>query len=213
MNILQAFLKNSFFFILFSFIFVFSKNVYAHENVMFEYRVFFKFDNFNVTDIGESWTFDKITSAELIEEYNVDTKIKLNEKQSRALGKRIVEHLLEVRYFTYISVNNIDIGSVKASNFKAQIKNEIISLAFANHLPSPVNVKKDTLSIEVKDPDLSVITVLSQKKPVIFIGASKDMCQISITQAKDPSENIFSKEDILNDDLIFPSKKVSIICK
>lgn len=209
---LWSLFKNSLFVIVFIFTFIFPKNIYAHPNVMLEYRIFFKLDNYQVKSIGESWVFDKITSKELMQKYKIKDS-KLNKKQSTELAKKIMEGLYDVRYFTYISVDSEDIGRVKASNFKAQIKDKTLSIAFNINLPNPINLKANNLSVEVKDPDASVTTVLAHKKPVILIGTEKNSCQISIKQKNNPMKDILSKKDIFMTAMAFPLKKVTISCK
>jgi ABC-type uncharacterized transport system substrate-binding protein len=190
-----------------------AKDAYAHPNVMIEYRIFFKFDKYSVTDVTQSWVLDKTTSKELMQKYHIDQNLKLDKKQSHKLAKKIMEGLYELRYFTYIYINDNDIGKIKASNIKAQIKNGVISLAFNNHLPRAVDVRKDKLSVEVKDPDSSVITVLAEKKPTILIGAPSDTCKTKIKQKSNPMNNSMFKQDMFSTAMLFPLKKVVLYCE
>jgi len=161
----------------------FKENGLAHPNTIINYRIFFKFDGYKVTDIGQSWSFDKITSYQLMLEYDIAKKNKLNEKESKAIAKKIIQGLWEVRYFTYISVNNQDSGRLKTSGFKAQINGDILTLAFNTHLSLPVDARRKHLSVEIKDPDLTIITSIAQKKPAILIGKPKG-CSVNIKEKK-----------------------------
>jgi len=192
-------------------IFTLSKNLEAHTDVIINYRIFFKFNNLKVTDIGENWAFDKITSEELIKKYKLEKKTTLNKKESTSIGQKIMEDLWEVRYFTYISVNHQDIGRIKASGFKAQINEGILSVAFNNHLPKVVDVTKENLKIEVKDVDSLIKTKLVEKQPVLLIGTSKEDCKINIKE-KRQRVNKFIEEDPFMD-LLYQEKEISVKCK
>ena len=189
----------------------FSKNLYAHNNTMISYRIFFKFDGKNLTDIGESWTLDIITSQELLLKYNLSENKKLNKKDSIKIAKDIMQDLYELRYFTYIKVDNKDLGVIKASGFKAQLTNGNLTIAFNNHLPSPIDMSKKNLSVEVKDVEDVIITDLAEKKPVLLLGAPKDFCKIDIKENWD--KNSFDKSDTDIVSVAIPPKQINLICK
>jgi len=153
-------------------------NLFAHPNSILNYRLFFKFDNNKVTDIGESWIFDKVTSQILISKYNIKSTGKLRKKDSIKIGEKLMEELSSARNFTYILVDEKDLGKIKTSGFNIEIDDGIFSIAFNNHLPSPIDVTKNTLIVEIKDVDFTIITNLVEKNPIILLGASKENCKI-----------------------------------
>lgn len=183
----------------------------AHQGTTINYRIFFKFDGFNVTGVGESWTFDELTSKILLEQHKQKENAVLNKEESVRLGNKIMEGLENVRYFTYILVDGEDLGLLKASGFKAKINGGILTVAFNNQLPTPVNVSKKTLSVEVKDIDYTIETKILPKKPVVLLGISEKSCNISIEE-KEIEGGAFSTEDLLLMEFSIP-KEISINCK
>lgn len=186
-------------------------NLSAHPNVTINYRIFLKFKGLFVTDVGESWTFDKTTSKELMEKYNLKDS-PLDKTNSALVGKKVMDGLEELRYFTYISVDGRDLGKLKASGFKAQITDGTISVAFNNQLNSPLDLTKKHLSIQIKDMDELVITNLVEKNPVILIGANKKDCRIDIEEVKEENMGGIKEEDLFID-LLPLQKKIDINCK
>lgn len=202
----------SFFITGFSLFLAFGMSLSAHPNTTIDYRIFFKFDGLKVTDIGESWTFDETTSQELMRKYDLDKKITLSKKEAVDIGKKLMESLFEVRYFTYISVDGRDLGKIEASGFKARITKGIVSVAFNSPLPSPVDVTKSDLRVRVEDIDYTVTIKPSQKKPVLLIGAPKERCKVTIKE-KRPLGGIFFSPDLYEMDMFVPPKEIGVNCK
>lgn len=186
-------------------------SVSAHPNTMLAYRIFFKFEGLKVTDVGENWTFDDITSQELIKKYDLDKNTPLNKKKSIEIGNKIMDDLYEDRYFTYIFVNGHDLGKIRASGFKAQITKGILSVAFNTHLPSAIDVVKKNLSVQVMDIDYTVITMIARKKPVILIGAPKGSCKVNIDERR--HKGFAVPNDPYGLGLLAPQKWIGVKCK
>lgn len=159
---------------------IFSVTLFAHPNPTIYYRIFFKFDGIKVTDIGESWTFDKETSEELLKMYGLKKGVSLDKKKSAKVGEEIMKGVAVDRYFTYISKDRRDLGEVEATNFKAEVTKDLVSVVFINRLPSPIDVSKSTLSMQVKDPTEGIKTKLLEKNPVVLMGKAKNECDIKM---------------------------------
>lgn len=102
------------------FLISFTKELLAHPETMVNYRMFFNMKNSVITDIGQSWTFDKITSELLLIRYSPSEEDFESKKDE--ISKNILEGLSELHYFTYISVDGNIIDKIKPSGFKAKIK-------------------------------------------------------------------------------------------
>lgn len=187
-----------------------TKDLLAHQGTTINYRIFLKFDDLKITDVGESWSFDELTSKSLLKKYKLNDNTVLDQKESIAIGNRVMKGLENVRYFTYILENGKDLGKLKASGFKAKIKDGILSVAFNTPLPTAVDVSKKTLSIQVKDEDYVVETKLLSKKPVILLGISSKNCNIDIEEKRHVN-GMFTKEELILMDYASP-KEISISC-
>ena len=189
----------------------FTSSLVAHQGTTINYRIFFKFDAFNIIGVGESWTFDELTSKMLLEKYKVKENTILNKKESIDLGNKIMDGLENVRYFTYIYVNGKDLGVLEASNFKAKIDGSILTVAFNNQLSTAVDVSKKTLSVQVKDIDYTIETKLLPKKPVVLLGIPEENCNINIEEKKNVG-GVFTLEELFLMDFA-PPKEIKINCK
>lgn len=207
----NSFPKFSIFAMAFILLFSSSKDLMAHAGTTINYRIFFKFNGSEITDVGESWSFDEMTSEMLFSKYKLEKDTTLDKKESIELGKMIMEELSGLRYFTYISVDGKDLGEIKASGFKAKIKGNVLSVAFNNPLPLPVDVSKKTLSIEVKDIDATIETKLLPNKPVVLLGMDSKNCNIDIKDSPFTG-GFFTPEELFNMDII-PPKQIEINCK
>lgn len=189
-------------------ILLFYTSLFAHPETTINYRIFFKFSGDKVTDIGESWTFDKTTSSDLLKMYNLNPNATLSKKTSLKVGKEILSGVAEDRYFTYIFKGKKDIGKVKASGFKAQVTKGLVSVAFTNRLPSPIDAYKNTINIQVKDETEGIRTVPLKKSPVILLGTTKKNCKIDV---EDISDSLGFQEP--SSDAPFLLHNISIKCK
>lgn len=188
-------------------ILLFNATLFAHDGTTINYRVFFKFDGFYLTDIGQSWTFDETTSEGLMEMYKLKN-IKLEKAKSIKIGTKIMNGVASYHYFTYIFVNGKDLGKIDASKFKAQVSNSIVSVAFNSHLSKPIDTRKSILSLIIEDKTQGMEMKLVDKNPVVLIP--KQECKINI---KDKiSANNLSAMQNYSMGIAIP-KKITLDCK
>lgn len=192
-------------------ILVFSSTLFAHDGTTIYYRIFFKFNGFCITDIGESWTFDERTSRGLMRIYDIEKNSTLDKNSSIQIGTKIMKGVSVARYFTYIFLDGKDLGKIDATKFKAQTTNNIVSIAFNNHLPNPIDTRKANLSILVEDKTKTLEMKLVEKNPAVLIGAPKKSCKIDIKNKT--SNNDISTMEKYSMGMSVLQKVVYISCK
>jgi len=175
----------------------------AHPNIVLDYRLVFDFDGTDVTDIGESWSFDAAFSEELLSDFDTDRDGTFNAEETRAMGDEILGNLSEVRYLTYIFVDGHDLGKLEPFGFRTQVRDGVVTLAFGNHLPAPVDASRSRIAVQIKDPDFMIMALPAEKQPVFFRGVPKGRCSTEIGD---------KPQDAYYGGLIVP-QEVSVTCK
>lgn len=128
----------------------------AHPDILMSYRVLFDVHAGAIDTIGESWTFDRTFSAELLADYDGDGDGAFSPDESAALEREVLPNLAAVRYFTYVNVDGADIGGLAPTGFQAAAKNGIVTFALALTLPQPMDPALKKLTVQIEDPDFSV---------------------------------------------------------
>ncbi|MEX0752636.1 MAG: DUF1007 family protein [Xanthobacteraceae bacterium] len=151
----------------------------------------------SATGVRHSWAFDDMYSAFATEGLPQKAKGVFTREDLAGLAQVNVESLQESDFFTFVKANGQDLAFGEASNYWLDYKNEILTLHFT--LPFKTPVKAKDLIVEIYDPTYFVDFALTEKDPVVLVGAPAQ-CKLSVqkpgeigvTQGRQMSEADFA---------------------
>lgn len=160
----------------------------AHPDISLSYRLLFDLDEAGkVAQLGESWTFDPNFSQELLAEFDADHDGDFDQNESDQIRAEVLSNLSEVRYFTYVSAGDDDLGTLQPVAFRAAAENGTVTVALVLRLPHPVDAAKAPLSVEIEDPDFAVFATPLSRQAAEVRGDPDGHCQVeTIADTTDP---------------------------
>lgn len=170
--------------------------------ITLSYRVVFHLKDGAVDVVGESWTFSDAYSNILLAEYDQDGDGDFSATETAAIRDRAFSRLSGARGLTYLSVDGRDLGAVPPSGFRAIAVDGVVTVAFGLRLPTPVDPRRATLDLEIRDPDFTVYALPAARDPILVRGAGSAGC--TGRAESDPANAYF-------DGMIVPTK-ITLVC-
>ncbi len=152
----------------------------AHPLIHIFCRVLFNFDGGAVNAFGQTWTFEKTYSRNLLDDFDTNGDGALSRTEVAAMEKTVLPTLARSNYFTFVSVDGRDLGPIKPYTFNAVAENGIVTFAMSVQLPAPIDPGKSRLTIEIRDPGYSVEAAFVDADPVALRNAPDPACAGSV---------------------------------
>jgi ABC-type uncharacterized transport system substrate-binding protein len=161
--------------------------VRAHAHIFIDYTVTARFDQEQLTGFTATWTFDRMFSAFIIKQFDVDKDGKLSSNESRRVFAESFQNLKSKHYFTYLRVNGKKQPTPGITNFRAQITGDGDMVRYTFFLPVSVeaDTKENSVSLFFFDPVIYVSFTVTKKDVGVtspsHIDATVDIARVKFT--------------------------------
>ena len=131
--------------------------VFAHAHVFIDYKVHAVFDEDGLEGVFINWSFDRMFSAFIKNEFDTDNTNELNEEQQRKVKEGAFHNLRGDLYFANILVNGEEVAIPDPEQFTARLDNNVAEYTF--FFPLSLEATSETQEVEIYFYD-----------PVIFVA-------------------------------------------
>jgi ABC-type uncharacterized transport system substrate-binding protein len=145
------FKSNCFFILLYVLLLCFVDKVFSHPHVFLDNKVKFKFNNEGLKNIFITWQFDEMSSSGMIMDYDENKDGNFSSKEANTLQGDFLKNLKKLNYFTYLSINNKNIKSIKLKNVKTYVTGHKIHFTFSLDTPLKAINKIQEVKLSVYD--------------------------------------------------------------
>jgi len=137
-----------------------------------------------ISAIEETWLFDELYTAGLMEEIAPDGR-----PQEAALGKfaaRVIEDLGPYGYFMRVTADGRPVRLAAVTQFRSEMKGLQLSLSFTAPLDEPVDPKRHAVQFSVFDPSYFIQMSHRPEAPPTLKNDPEHHCRVRVERA-DPS--------------------------
>jgi len=152
------------------FLFISSNNLQAHPHVFIDAQVKVYFDASGVKGYKITWTFDKMFSELMIDEFDDDVDDQFNEQEQKLIYQKAFSNLKKFDYFTKILIDGKPFEIKYITNFKAQIHDEVMTYSF--FIPCPIAISTSEKSVKIYTYDESYYMDVSLTNSAISFANS-----------------------------------------
>ncbi|MBN1129931.1 MAG: DUF1007 family protein [Chitinispirillaceae bacterium] len=122
---------------------------YGHAHIFIEYKVHFCVDDSGLKGVFVNWTFDRMFTAFIKKEYDVDKNNELNKNEQAALFTTAFKSLEKNDYFVVMSVNGRNLPVPEPQRFSARIIKETDMASYTFYLPLDIPSTEEAQSFEI----------------------------------------------------------------
>ncbi|WP_027487329.1 DUF1007 family protein [Allorhizobium undicola] len=162
----------------------------AHPDIAITLKVLFNLKRGVLTGIGQSWTFDKAYSATLLARYDTDGDGALNEKEILALRNRLMSDLRRWRFFSRVEMNGQRVARLEPADMQITLAEGAVTVVFAFNLAGAVDMRGQTLTLDIHDPDYQAAFRLAADQALQLRGDDSTACRIF--EKPDPDRPYFA---------------------
>lgn len=157
----------------------------AHPHVFVDNRLTFILVDGKIAGFRTDWRFDEIFTEDLLSQFDADGDKQFSKSESTEVRDNTLPNLGAFRYFTYIYLNQRDLGEMAPSDFIADVVDGAVRFQLTYNLPTPIDPHKDQLAVSIYDREYYVEVLLSEKEVPKLEGIGADACtaQVSDDQA------------------------------
>jgi ABC-type uncharacterized transport system substrate-binding protein len=159
----------------------------AHPHVFIDNRLTFSFADGKVISFQTDWRFDEIFTEDLLNQFDVDGDKQFSAAESDRVKEGTLPNLAAFRYFTYIYLDDSDLGEMAPSGFVADVVDGAVRFRLTYQLPHPIDPHKEKLAVSIYDHEYYVEVLLAEKAPATIEG--NGTCQAQV--ADDPTHAYF----------------------
>ncbi len=148
----------------------------GHAHIFIDYTVTAVFDQANITGLHVSWTFDKMFSAFIRKEFDMDKNESFSTQESGQIFSKSFCNLAQNDYFAIITLDKKNLPVAKPENFIAELikKEGVVKYSFFMPLNIPVTQDEQLLLIYFFDPVI-YISFTVMKRDIAIINASQNI--------------------------------------
>ncbi len=173
-------------FVLILIIILFYSNVSSHPHVFINSRVTFVFTKDEFKGIRINWTFDKIFSNAIKNDYDKDKDGRFNKNEIKILEDEAFSNLKNFNYFSHVHINGREKKINRINDFNASInRKSLVVYTFFIPLNFQKRTKPQSLTFAGYDHTYYASVNYSKKQPVIVRGLPKNYFSYRIKIAKD----------------------------
>ena len=164
--------------------------VAAHPHVWVEARAEIIFDTqARVTEIRQTWVFDRAYSAYAIMGLDMDQDGRLDQGKLTELADESLAALAEANYFTTMRVDGSPAALASPSSSEASVADDRLMLRFVLPLKSPT--KPSELTVHIGDPTFFTAFTLRQAADTSVLAGAPEACRVSINHpAESKSDDV-----------------------
>ena len=160
-----------------------SLSAFAHPHVWIDASAEFLFENDQITGIRIHWVFDDLFSMTLMDEFDQNHDTRFFGDENTNLRDNAFAALAEVSWLTHLRRNEELVPFSGASDFKADVTDDRrVSYDFKLDLESPLDPKKDTISLSVYDAEYYIDVAFTQVDPILFSGVKNLSCHFEMSE-------------------------------
>ncbi|MGQ0677321.1 MAG: DUF1007 family protein [Rhodospirillales bacterium] len=167
---------------------------HAHPHVWIDNTATFVFQQGRIGAIRLRWMFDEIFSASIIQQFDKNKDGKFDAAELKELEKGAFANLSTYSYFTYVTVDDKPVPTVRVLGFTAGIEKNQLVYEFTVPLDAPVDPLRQGFSFSVYDLEYFVELDMGGREGARFEGNAGIACRATV--AENPSKRIYSGQVI-----------------
>ncbi len=147
----------------------------AHPHVLIESRAEILFNaQGQVIGVTNVWDFDDAFSAYAIQGYDSKHGGNPTRQDLQPLAEINIQSLAEYNYFTRVKITGANVAFAHPKDYFDVFAHEKLTLHFTLPLAKPLDVRGETLEVDVYDPAYFAAITFANERPVTLIGAKGD---------------------------------------
>ena len=131
----------------------FAKNTQAHPHVFIDAQIKVYFDANGVKGFKIVWVFDKMFSEIMLDEFDDDVDDQFSKEEQKVIYQKAFSNLKKFNYFTRIMIDNKPFEISNIANFRAEIKEEVLTYSF--FIPCSISINSIVKQVKVYTYDES----------------------------------------------------------
>lgn len=161
----------------------------AHPHVWIDNTATFAFAGGKIAAIKLRWVFDEIFSASIIQQFDKNKDRKFDAEEVKALEKGAFSNLQTFGYFTYVTVDDKPVPTVRVTGFTAAIEKDQLVYEFTVPLDAPVDPLRQGFTFSVYDLEYFVELDMGNGAATRYEGDAGIKCRASV--AENPGKRIY----------------------
>jgi len=149
----------------------------AHPHLFIESSLIIHFDEKGLAGIEETWVFDEMFSASVIDDQDKNQDGKFDEAETAVIKEEAFDNLKDFDYFTYIRINGEPFAPEYVKGFKPSIEKD--KLVYNFYVPCHVSASVANKKIEVSIFDTSYFTAVTMLDEKPALQGTPDAFEVS----------------------------------
>lgn len=162
----------------------------AHPHVWIDNTATFVFQQGKIASIRLRWAFDEIFSASIIMQFDKNKDRKFDAAEMKELEKGAFSNLQTFGYFTYVTVDDKPVPTVRVTGFTASIEKDQLVYEFTVPLDQAIDPMKQGFTFSVYDLEYFVELDMGGAKGARYEGNAGITCRATV--AENPNKRIYS---------------------
>ena len=158
----------------------------AHPHVWVDTQYRVKVDSMQIDRLEATWSLDLFTSTSLIAEYDIDANGEL-EGQEKLDMLDVLKSFETYGYFIKMKRDGVDFVPDNVQVADVRIRDQMLWIRMAIHLPEKVDLQTSTLSLAFGDDELYFAMEPLEEGLVRLTGAMAEVCTPAEREAEETS--------------------------
>ena len=164
----------------------------AHPHIWIDALATFQFGEGRLQAVKLDWIFDKLFSAGLIADFDLDKNKQFDASEIETLRKDAFVELGSLSHFTHLWIGGEKIKIDRVENFSAMIVAGRVVYRFVLPLPQPVDPARTPVALGLYDESHYVDVVPVPEQPFRFSGIGDGACRVQAERIEgDPTVSAF----------------------
>ena len=144
----------------------------AHPHVFIDAQIKVYFDADGLKGFNIVWTFDKMFSELMLDEFDDDVDDNFNQEEQKQIYLKAFSNLKKHAYFTKIVIDNKPFDIKNIANFKAEINEGVMTYSFFIPCPIVISSTKKKVLVYTYDDSYYMDVSLSNSAVSFFNSSS-----------------------------------------